>query len=226
MSNHIGTLHEGPLHNSLKRWYARPGDGIEQPVDGMVIDLVRGDLLIEIQTGGFGPLGRKLDRLLPEHTVRIVHPVAVDTWILRMGEGGEVLSRRKSPKHGQVVDVFAGLVSIVSHLDAPGLEIDVVETTQEQVRRHEEGKAWRRKGWVIDHRSLVDVMGVTEFRSVGDLAALVPDDLTGPFTTADLTEHLGVGRRTAQQMVYCLRGLEVIAQMGSRGRAPLYERVP
>jgi len=224
MPEHIGTLREGPLHAALKSWYARPGDRAEQPVEGLVIDLVRDDLLIEIQTGGFGPLRRKLDRLLPDHPVRIVHPVALDTWIVRMGDGGEVSSRRKSPKHGQVVDVFAGLVSITDHLDDPSLELDVVLTREEQVRRHEEGKAWRRKGWVIDHRALIEAVEVYELRSVADLAALVPAGIDDPFTTADLAEALGTGRRTAQQMVYCLRAAGAVARTGARGRAPLYAR--
>ena len=49
----IGTLNEGSLHAALKLWYADPGDLVEHPVDGYVIDLVRDDLLIEVQTGGF-----------------------------------------------------------------------------------------------------------------------------------------------------------------------------
>jgi hypothetical protein len=37
---------------SLKKWYAQPGDRFEVPVDGFVIDIVRDDLLLDIQTGG------------------------------------------------------------------------------------------------------------------------------------------------------------------------------
>ena len=48
----IGTLNEGALHAQLKDWYRRPGDRLEQNVGGFVVDLVRGDLLVEIQTGG------------------------------------------------------------------------------------------------------------------------------------------------------------------------------
>ena len=44
----IGLLNEKELHASLKQWYARPGDRFEIPVDGFVIDIVRDDLLIEI----------------------------------------------------------------------------------------------------------------------------------------------------------------------------------
>jgi hypothetical protein len=46
----IGLLNEKPLHASLKQWYSRPGDRFEVPIDRFVIDIVRGDLLIEIQT--------------------------------------------------------------------------------------------------------------------------------------------------------------------------------
>ena len=47
-----------------------PGDRTEQPVDGYVADLVRGDELIEIQTRNFGALKRKLSALLQNHAVR------------------------------------------------------------------------------------------------------------------------------------------------------------
>ncbi len=97
---HVGTLREKPLHAALKRWYAEPGDGIEVAVDGFVVDLVRNGLLIEIQTRGFASLKRKLTQLLERHSVRIVHPVAETRWIVRLGEEGEVLSRRRSPRRG------------------------------------------------------------------------------------------------------------------------------
>ena len=45
-------LREKPLHAGVKRWYAEDGDRIEVPIGGYVIDLVRGDLLIEVQTRG------------------------------------------------------------------------------------------------------------------------------------------------------------------------------
>lgn len=50
MSKSIGLLNENPLHAALKKWYARPGDQLEVSVDGFVIDVVQGNLLIEIQT--------------------------------------------------------------------------------------------------------------------------------------------------------------------------------
>ena len=58
-------MREGPLHAAVKALLAAPGDRLEVPVGRFVIDLVRADgELVEVQTGGFGALGTKLDALL------------------------------------------------------------------------------------------------------------------------------------------------------------------
>jgi len=70
----IGVMHEGPLHAAIKAFLVRPRDRLEVPVGRFVIDLVRADgELVEVQTGGFSGLGKKVDALLAEHRVRIVH---------------------------------------------------------------------------------------------------------------------------------------------------------
>ena len=108
----IGTLNEGALHAQLKDWYRGGGDRIEQLVDGFVVDLVRGNLLVEIQTGSFAPLRRKLDVLTERHRVRLVAPLPLVRRIIRVSDEGEVLSSRRSPRRGRVEDIFNLLVSI------------------------------------------------------------------------------------------------------------------
>ena len=76
MSNGVGLLNEKPLHASLKAWYAQPGDRFEVQVDGSVIDIVRDELLVEIQTRSFSALKRKLEKLVISHPVRLVFPIA------------------------------------------------------------------------------------------------------------------------------------------------------
>ena len=133
----IGTLRERPLHASLKRWYAEPGDRTEVAVDGYVIDLVRGDLLIEVQTRGLSSARHKVAALLGRgHRLRVISPIAVDTWIVKFDADGGVLSRRRSPRHGIASDVFAELVSIATLLADPGLEIDLVLIEMEERRFH------------------------------------------------------------------------------------------
>ncbi len=88
------------------------GRCLEVPVDGYIIDIVRGDLLVEIQTRSFSSLKKKLAVLTDSHPVRLVHPIAQEKWIVKLaGDWAKPMSRRKSPKRGHVEDIFAELVS-------------------------------------------------------------------------------------------------------------------
>jgi hypothetical protein len=215
---HIGTLGEKSLHASLKRWYAKPGDQIEVPIDGYVIDLVRDDLLIEIQTRGFSGMRSKLINLLAAgHRVRIVHPIPVDKHIVRVGADGVVAGRRLSPRHGQVHDVFSELVSFPVLLAEPRLELEVVLISEEEQRHHVSGRAWRRKGWMVAERRLLEVRDSVMLSNPDDLVALLPAGLPSPFTTADLALGLGTPLRTSQQMAYCLREMGLVDVVGKRG---------
>src|SRR5262245_36358213 len=146
----IGTLRERPLHAALKRWYAQPGDRAEHAVDGYVIDLVRDDLLIEIQTRNVSSMRRKVDTLLGHgHRVRLVLPLPSEFTILRVDYYGVLLGRRRSPRHQRPCDAFAELVSIARLLDHPSLELDLVSVEIDEVRRHVVDGPWRRRGWQV-----------------------------------------------------------------------------
>ena len=222
-SPHVGMLREKPLHASLKEWCSEPGDRFEVPMAGYVIDVVREGLLIEVQTSGFSGMRKKLASLLDAgFRVRIVHPIAEAQWIVRMGEGGEVLSRRKSPKRGSFLAVFSELVSVPTLIDHDGLEVEVVLTHEDELRTHQPGKAWRRKGWVVEERHLVEVVDSQVLASSADLLGLLPPALPDPFTTADLAGAAGCPRRLAQQVAYTLKHAGAIRQTGKRGNAIEY----
>jgi hypothetical protein len=220
----IGTLREGALHAQLKEWYRRPGDLVETRRSGYVIDLVRGDLLVEIQTGGFAPLRRKLDALTREHPVRVVAPVARERRIVRLSSEGEILSSRRSPKHGRVEDVFSRLVSFPTLLCRPSFEIEVLLTEEDELRVHQPGKAFRRHGWIVSGRSLSGVADRVRLAGPDDAAALLPSRLPESFDTAELAEAAAITRRLAQQMTYCLSAMGMLEIVGNRRRARVYRR--
>ena len=224
-SNAIATLREGPLHAALKAWYRQGGDETEVPVDGRQIDLVRSDLLIEIQTSGLAAIRKKLERLVSDHPVRLVHPVPLATWIVRVeGDDGALLGRRRSPRKGRLEDAFGELVSLRGLLAHPNLSLELLLTHEEEVRGREPGRAWRRKGWVILERRLIDVVDRRLVCGPADLRRLLPRSLPAPFTTADLAEELGLGRDLARKMAYCLRETGAIVAVGKEGNALRYRR--
>jgi hypothetical protein len=218
----IGLLNERPLHASLKQWYARPGDRFEVPVDGFVIDIVRDDLLIEIQTRNFAAINAKLSKLTRSYEVRLVYPVVQEKWIVRLATGnGEIAVRRKSPKRGRWEDLFWELVSIPQLLSHPNFSLEVLLTREEEVRRYKGKRKWRSKGWVIEGRRLMDVVDRRLFRNSADWLAFVPDGLQS-FTTKDLATIADTRRELAQKMAYCLRQARMIELIGRQGRANMY----
>ena len=222
----IGLLNEKPLHASLKQWYARPGDRFEVPVDGFVIDIVRDDLLIEIQTRNFAAINSKLSKLTRSYEVRLVYPIVLEKWIVRLATNdGGVAVRRKSPKRGRLEDLFWELVSIPKLLSHPNFSFEVLLIREEEVRRYAgKRKSWRRRGWVIEGRRLVDVLDRRVFGKSADWLTFVPEGLQS-FTTKDLATIADTRRELAQKMAYCLRQARMIELVGKQGRANLY-RVP
>jgi hypothetical protein len=219
----IGTLNEKPLHAALKEWYARPGDRLEVNVDGFVIDIVRGDQLVEIQTGHFSAVKHKLTRLVERYPLRLVYPVAGEKWLVKLPkEPGGRPERRKSPKRGRVEEVFKELVSLAHLVGQDHFSLEVLLVQEEEVRRYAGPRKWRKRGWVTVERRLLDVVERHLFVQPDDLAAMIPKDLPDRFTTADLAAHMGGPRWLAQKAAYCLRTMGVLVQIGQRGRSNLY----
>ncbi|UCG87890.1 MAG: arylsulfatase [Gemmatimonadota bacterium] len=79
----IGLLNEKSVHASSKEWYAQPEDQFEVAVDGFVIDIVRDDLLLEIQIGNLASIKSKLTSLARSHRIRLIYPVALGKNIMR-----------------------------------------------------------------------------------------------------------------------------------------------
>jgi len=213
-SRKISRLNAKPLHRALKEWYAQPKDQFEVSVDGFVVDIVRGDLLVEIQT-------RNL--LIVHHPLRLVYPIPREKWIIKLAEDGiSQLSRRKSPKRGAFEDVFEELVSFPKLLMNPNFSIELLLIQEEELRRYGSTRGWRRKRWVTQERRLLRVVERRSLETPAHMCALIPAALAEPFTTSDLAIAIAKPRRLAQKMVYCLRLMGYITQVGKRGNAILY----
>ena len=219
----IGTLGERSLHSALKEWYALPGDQLEEEVDGFHIDIVRGSLLIEIQTTNFSSIKSKLNKLAEKHPVRLVLPIAQEKCIVRLAADGITrLGRRKSPKRGHLLLLFEEMVSIPSLIKKENFSLEVLLIQEEEVRRDDGQGSWRRKGWsVADHR-LLRVVSRHVFKRPSDFLTLIPQDLSGPFSTRELADGIEQPRWLAQKMAYCLRHMGAIEVVGKKGNSLLY----
>jgi len=221
----IGVLNEKPLHASLKQWYALPGDRFEVPVGGFVIDIVRDDLLIEIQTRSFASIKAKLTNLLQSHRVRLIYPIVQERRIVRPATvPTSRVIRRKSPLKGRWEDLFREMVSIPQLMANPNFSLEALLIREEEQRRYGGRRRWRRRGWVVEERRLLEVLDRRLFQRSADWLGWLPAGLES-FTAKDLAAAMQTHSELAQKVAYCLRKGNVIELAGRRGRAYLY-RVP
>jgi len=223
----IGTLGERSLHASLKEHFTRPGDRVEEKVAGYWVDICRDDELVEIQTGSFSGMKRKLEALLPGRAVRVVYPVALEKWITRLAKDGSTLvSRRKSPKRGSLYDLFDELVSFPHLVKDPNFSLEVVLVREEELRCEDGRGSWRRKGVSIRDHVLLDIAAQESFRHPGDFLRLLPPDWTGPSTNKELSSALKQPRFRIARMTYCLLRMGLLKVQGKRGNSLLYALEP
>ncbi len=220
-SSGIGQLTERSLHAALKEHLAQPGDRFEVKLGRYVIDIVRGDLLIEIQTRHLYALRPKLRRLLEDHRVHLVHPLPAERWIVREDADGRVLTRRKSPRHAAARDIFNELVLIADLAMHPNLTLEALLIREEQVWRDDGRGSWRRGRWSLIDTRLLGVVESAVFAQPVDYPALLPP-LPETFTNADLAAARGWNSRLAGKATYALRAMGLLTPAGKRGRANLF----
>lgn len=220
-------MQETSLHAALKSLYTLNGDQQEIFVGGYIIDVIHGDELIEIQTRSFNKIKNKLQELLQNHKVRLVHPIAQEKWIVKYtSKEPAAYTRRKSPRHGRLEDVFSELKSIPQLISHPNLVIEILMVREEEIRQADGRGSWRRGGVSIVDRRLVEILSRITLNSPADYYRFLPDNLPTLFTTRDLAGALGFSLPLVNKMTYCLRSIGVIQQIGKRGRSFLYKQNP
>jgi hypothetical protein len=212
---------ESTLHRQLKDRYGRaPGGRTEVRVGDYRADAIDPDgRLIEVQAGPLSLLRPKLARLLEAHEVRVIKPIVIERRIVRRDRAeGPDRSARRSPKRGELLDVFDDLVGLARVFPHPNLAIEVVGVGIDEVRVE------RRRGYRVIDRRLVEVIAAATLRTADDLWSLLPVGLDGPFTTLDCALKLGRPVDFAQRVAYCLRHAGAVEERGFLRRRRVYQR--
>jgi hypothetical protein len=217
---------ETSLHRQLKSLYANRRSRFEVPVGRYRIDVVSGRRLVEIQHGPLAVIRDKIRKLLETHRVTVVKPIVVRKLLVKQAaKGGPVVSRRLSPKRGQLLDLFDDLVYFTRVFPHRGLTLDVPLVDIEEWRYPGHGRRrWRRDNdHQVEDQKLVAVRETHRLRTRSDLLGLIPGPLPHPFHTGHLAEAFRVDRWIAQRIAYCFREMGATRTTGKQGNAWLYE---
>ncbi len=216
---------ETSLHRQLKELYADGEAKVEAPLGRYRIDVVCGEQLIEIQHGSLASIRDKVRHLIEHHRVLVVKPIIRRKQLIKQdAKGGRVLSRRRSPKRGSVLDLFEELVYFTRVFPHQNLSLEVLLVDIEEWRYpgHGRRRRWRKNDHQVEDQKLTGLQRVYRFRAAADLWPLIPGELPIPFNTAHLAEAAGVSRWNAQRIAYCLRQTGAVCQVGKEGNALLY----
>jgi hypothetical protein len=220
----IGTQRESALHRDLKFRYAGETGKTEEILGAYVCDGVTGEgEIIEVQTGSFGPLRRKVRELAAQRPVRIVHPVILTKHIETFSPEGEVLRKRKSPRRGSEWDLFKQLLYAPELVLLPGLSIELALIDVLEKRILDGKGSWRRKGASIAERELAGWHGSLCLRGLRDYYRFVPFG-RGEFTARDLAEKAGIDPGLAQKTLYVLTKIGAVQRTGKKGNAYRYKK--
>jgi len=221
----IGTFNESSLHRTLKFTYAGRGGKTEVKTGEYVADGINkyGEY-IEVQTGSFAPLPKKIKEFVKYGKVRIIHPIALSKKIEVYGTDGKLLYRRKSPVKGSKWNIFDALIHAPQLPLTRGVTIEIVmvDITDKRIK---DGKgSWRRKGISLHDRELISRYESTLFKKPADYLQFIPFKKNEEFTSSLLSEQAGVDKWTARKALYVLTKLKVVKRNGKQGRSWIYVR--
>jgi hypothetical protein len=218
-------MNEFSLHSEIKKVYSLPGDQFEVKLDNYIVDILRGNLVIEVQTKNFSALKEKLQVLIEKHLVRLVYPLPEKKWITHVTKDQIVLNTRKSPKKGRLTDLFRELVMIPHMIGEENFSLEVLFIDEEEVRCDDGKGSWRRRRVSIKERKLLKVNGRILFQTKADYLKILPEGLNDVFTNRELAKLAKISVRTARQITYCLRKSGVVGLAGKNGRELVFQKV-
>lgn len=224
----INLYSEGSLHAQVKQYLSGPGDRFEVSVDRKVVDLLKADgEVVEVQTVGLAKIQPKVLALAGSgRRVRVVHPIAVESEIRRLDPAtDELVSARRSPKRGDVYELFGELAWATGLVAARNVSVEALLVRTAVTRKNDGTGSWRRKGDRTVDRELIEVLGSRTFRTAAQWLALIPKDLSPPWTSSSLGEALGIRAARARLVLYCLARAGLIAECGKDGRRKQYTRL-
>ena len=251
----IGTLNEKHLHAILKdymtednahqevrlddhiitaRYPIKDDKVIKRDADRYVADILTdAGEIIEIQTGSFYPLAKKIDFYLrmTDCRVTVVHPIAAVKWLRYLdGKTGEVSSRRRSPKKGTVRSIAHELYWLAPYLAEPRFSLQLELLEVEEIRRT--GTRMYRGRHRSERYECIPLALLDEvvLAAPEDYAAhFLPDEKTlpSPFSAADFSRATGIRGKAVYGILGILTDLgflRLTEQTATKARGRRWER--
>ena len=241
----IGTYGEKLMHKTLKYFLCPDESCHEVRIDksgvalnersaeskaesgrgGFIADIFRDGEIIEIQTGSFYPMKKKIEFYLEKTNYRItvVHPLAAKKWVSWIDvESGAVSKRRISPKRCVASDVLPELFWLSSYLSNDRLSFKLLFLEAEEYRLLD---GWGNGGKRGSNRyklvplELIDELG---FYAHDFAKTLMPQGVKDEFSSKDFSSHSKLKGRKLSYSLKLLCECGAIERGEKIGRSYVY----
>ncbi len=216
----IGTNKERTLHQYLKYYFCNESIYHEQKLSGYIVDILKDNKIIEIQTSSFNAMRKKLETLLPKYKINIVYPIIIERTLYNFDEQGVLLNIRKSPKKEHPLKIGKELYKINNLLTNPNLSFTIVllKVYEERIpfiNRYKQKKTTRINQIPYE---LIDIIKLNR----NSLSNLIPFDTE--FDALMFKKKTKLSPRDTSSSLLALRTLNVIEIVRKDGKKYIYEK--
>ena len=227
-ANGFGTLAEKRLHAVIKKYLCEDEACHEVGVAGtrFVSDIRIGNDVIEVQTGSFFPMKKKIAHYLEKTdlTVTVVHPIAVTRWMSWVDPETTEISPRKKVRGEAPSELLPELYYLSEHLGNPRLHFRLLLLEVQDFRVLNGWSKDRKKGSCRYERMPLALVGEQSFGTPLDFSVFLPEALPDHFTVKDFSTHSKLRGRKSYSAVRALASLGLIEQAEPIGRSMGWKR--
>ncbi len=217
----IGTKQERTLHQYLKYYFCTDPSFHEQKCNGYIVDILKNDKIIEIQTSSFNAMRKKLEKLLIDYSVTIVYPIIQEKIIHNFDENGVFINSKKSPKKEHPLKIGKELYKISHLLNNENLHfictiLKINEFRVPYINRYKQKRMTRINQIPIE---LIDNIYLN---TPEDFQKLLPFDTE--FTSLEFKQKIKLSPREASSALLALRKMQVIEVTRIEGKKNIYKK--
>lgn len=220
IQNSIGTKQERTLHQYLKYYFCPDAKNHEQKCNGYIVDILKDNQIIEIQTSSFNTMRKKLEALLENYSITIVYPIIQERTLYNFNESGELESIRKSPKREHPLKIGKELYKINhllnnKNLSFIGVILKVYEERIPYINRYKQKRMTR------INQIPYELVEIINLKSASDFKHIIPFE--EEFTAADFKSKIKLSKRDSSACLLALRTLNAIEIARKDGKKYIYQ---
>ncbi len=223
----IGVMKEKTLHSVMKFFYEPDSAYHEVKSENFVFDIFKDNTVIEIQTGSFRPIAKKIKETLENnYKIIVVRPIDGIKYISWISGDGTVSEPRKSPKKENIFSLLPELYYLGEAVYHENFTLRIVACVMLEYRLADGWSKDGKKGSHRENKIPKEILYSVDISTKLDYNMLLPDELPDIFTAKEFSVLTSLKRRRLSMALSFLKNISLIEQCGKKGNAFLYRKLP